>query len=251
MSEGGSHRRSVYCPAPETQDAMHERAHKRDMSLSRLIVELATSDPKRARLVARLRENDLSMARASAAIGRNTTYIQQYLGRGMPKVLSHQDTVALGRILGCDPSEFQHDTLPPAAPRTGTAHSARRLPAVVRIPEIVVNRRINPDAILSPYDPKAATWAMPEPFLRHELHSDPAHVRMLKVEDDAMMPELRAGDRVLIDTSRPWPSLGELYVLWDGNAIVVKRVAWPRRHHRGGKPGLHTGLFRTAREKCT
>ena len=52
MSEDGSHRRSVYCPAPETQVAMHERAHKRDMPLSRLIVELARADdPDRHPLV--------------------------------------------------------------------------------------------------------------------------------------------------------------------------------------------------------
>ena len=44
MSEDGSHRRSVYCPVPETRAAMHERARKRDMSLSRLIVELARAD---------------------------------------------------------------------------------------------------------------------------------------------------------------------------------------------------------------
>ena len=52
MSEDGSHRRSVYCPVPETRAAMHERAHKRDMSLSRLIVELARADdPDRHPLV--------------------------------------------------------------------------------------------------------------------------------------------------------------------------------------------------------
>ena len=51
-------------------------------------------------------------------------------------------------------------------------------------------------------------------------------MRILKVEDDAMAPELQAGHRVVIDTSRPWPSLGELYLLWDGNAVVIKCVTW-------------------------
>ena len=46
-----------------------------------------THDQKRARLETLLRENDLSLARVSVAIGRNKTYLQQYLRRGMPAVL--------------------------------------------------------------------------------------------------------------------------------------------------------------------
>ena len=51
-----------------------------------------THDQKRARLETLLRENDLSLARVSVAIGRNKTYLQQYLRRGMPAVLAFQDT---------------------------------------------------------------------------------------------------------------------------------------------------------------
>ena len=64
-----------------------------------------THDQKRARLETLLRENDLSLARVSVAIGRNNkTYLQQYLRRWMPAVLAFQDTETLGRLLGCDPS---------------------------------------------------------------------------------------------------------------------------------------------------
>ena len=38
-----------------------------------------------------------------------------------------------------------------------------------------------------------------------------------------MAPELHPGDRIVVDTSRHWPTLGELFVLWDGNSIVIKR----------------------------
>ena len=185
-----------------------------------------TRDPKRARLAALLRDNDLSLARASAAIGRNTTYLQQYLGRGMPRVLASQDTEALARLLGCDPSELQHEARLAPAPMARNKRSRRRLPAVVAVPEITLNRRTDPDAILGAPDPQETFWRIPDPVLRYDKHADPAHVRILKIEDDMMMPELHPSDRVVVDTSRPWPSLGELYVLWDGNAIVVKRVGW-------------------------
>ena len=42
-----------------------------------------------------------------------------------------------------------------------------------------------------------------------------------------MVPELQAGDRLFVDTSRCTPTIGELFVLWDGNAIVVKRFEPP------------------------
>ena len=50
-----------------------------------------THDQKRARLETLLRQNDLSLARVSVAIGRNKTYLQQYLRRGMPALLAFQD----------------------------------------------------------------------------------------------------------------------------------------------------------------
>ena len=169
------------------------------------------------------------MARASAAIGQNTTYLQQYLGRGMPKVLSYQDTVTLARLLECDPAELQHETRPPHASRTRPKRHRRRPPSLVTIPESPFSRQTDPDTILKPPDPQGTTWRIPEPFLLYESHANLSGVRILNVEDDAMAPELQAGHRVIFDTSRPWPSLGEQYVLWDGNAVVIKRVAWGDR----------------------
>ena len=60
--------------------------------------------------------------------------------------------------------------------------------------------------------------------MRYESGADPAGLRILKLESDAMAPELRLGDRILVDTSRRLPTLGELFVPWDGNAIVLKRT---------------------------
>ena len=147
------------------------------------------------------------MARASAAIGRNTAYLQQYLTRGMPKVLSSQDTVTLSRLLGCDASELQHETRRAPAPRTGSKYVRRRPSAVVSIPEIIVTRDTHPDTVAGPSDPHDASWRIPDPILLHERHADPAHVRILQLEDHVMMPELYPGDRIVLDTSRPWPSL--------------------------------------------
>ena len=183
-----------------------------------------THDQKRARLETLLRQNDLSLARVSVAIGRNKTYLQQYLRRGMPALLAFQDTETLGGLLGCDPSELRHETRPARArpPRT-RRHSPRRS-SLVAIPEITVNARADASTIAEAYAaPESALWRLPEPFLLYEGDADPAGVRILKAEDDAMAPELQPGDRIVVDTFRRWPTLGEPFVMWDGNSIVIKR----------------------------
>ena len=85
-----------------------------------------TRDPKRTRLAALIRDNDLSLAAVSVAIGRNETYVQQYLRRGMPPVLAFQGTETLGRLLGCDPSELRYETRPPRAPQPRTRRTPTR-----------------------------------------------------------------------------------------------------------------------------
>ena len=175
-----------------------------------------THDQKRARLETLLRENDLSLARVSVAIGRNKTYLQQYLRRGMPAVLAFQDTETLGRLLGCDPSELRHETPPARAPPPRTRRHSPRRSSLVAIPEITVNARADASTIAEAYAaPESAPWPwrLPEPFLLYEGDADPAGVRILKVEDDAMAPELQSGDRIVVDTSRHWPTLGELFVM--------------------------------------
>ena len=39
-----------------------------------------------------------------------------------------------------------------------------------------------------------------------------------------MEPELSEGDRPLVDTAHPMPETGQMFVLWDGSGLVVKRV---------------------------
>ena len=43
-----------------------------------------------------------------------------------------------------------------------------------------------------------------------------------------MEPQIREGDRLLVDIARRQPATGKLYVFWDGNGLVVKRVEMPQ-----------------------
>ena len=68
-------------------------------------------DPFRARLGVLFQRNDLTMKRASLAIGRNHSFRHQYLTREHPRVLRPSE--ALANLLGCKPDELRHPAVPP------------------------------------------------------------------------------------------------------------------------------------------
>ena len=53
---------------------------------------------------------------------------------------------------------------------------------------------------------------------------DAADLRILKVGDDSMEPEIREGDRVVVDLSHRLPAAGGTFVLRVGDELVVRRV---------------------------
>ena len=78
--------------------------------------EAVRRDPVRLRLKDLLRRSDLTLKAASLAIGRNKTYLQQYVDRGIPAVLGYRDSETLGEMLGCDPEELRHEVVPKRGP---------------------------------------------------------------------------------------------------------------------------------------
>ena len=81
-----------------------------------------------------------------------------------------------------------------------------------------------PGALADDHVIEKARWFLPEGMIRHEGGANPDAIRVLRVRGESMEPELSEGDRLLVDTSRRVPATGEMFVLWDGNGLVVKRV---------------------------
>ena len=196
-------------------------------------------DPVRERLRHQLWQQNVSLAEASLAIGRNKAYLQQYLARGMPRVLSFQDSETLGQLLGCDPATLRHDTLP--APKPWKAKKRPPGGALATVPEMEVEAAAGPGAWNDGFVLEKARWRLPEGMVRHEGDADPECLRILKVRGKSMEPELREGDRLVIDTARRVPAIGELFVLWDGDGLVVKRVEPVRRQPDDPGPGPDPG----------
>ena len=185
----------------------------------------AGQDPARERLRQALWQQGVSLAEASLALGRNKAYLQQYLARGMPRVLSFQDSETLGTLLGCEAAALRHDTLP--APKPWKAKK-RRPPgagaAMATVAEMEVEAAAGPGAWNDGFVLEKARWRLPEGMVRHEGDAEPESLRILRVRGRSMEPELAEGDRLVVDTARTVPAIGELFVLWDGDGLVVKRV---------------------------
>ena len=199
------------------------------------------NDPVRQKIRDLLWERELNMREASIAIGRNVSYMHGFLERGTPKVLSHRDAEKLAGVLGCDAEALRHAQRPPT--RKGRGRKPRRGPApegspvpLTGIPEVEVEASAGPGALADEYVAEKARWFLPEGMIRYEGGATPDAIRVLRVRGESMEPELSEGDRLLVDTSRRVPATGEMFVLWDGNGLVVKRVELTA--NAGGEPGL-------------
>ena len=185
-------------------------------------------DPVRKRVHHLLRERDATMREASLAIGRGSSYMHQFLERGVPKILRSRDRSALADWLGCDPEELRHDHVPrrrPSKPRV-PRFKPPQLPSapVSAVREMAVDASAGAGALNEDNAAEAARWYMPDAMIRHEGRAAPENLRILGARGDSMEPLIGEGDRIVVDISRKVPVTGELVVLWDGGGLVVKRV---------------------------
>lgn len=189
-------------------------------------------DPIRVRLLKLLQEREIDLKRASLAIGRNATYLHQFIFRGTPKVLPEHLRKALAKLLGVDEGVLRHRTIPPRKPRSkpspgGNVKQAPLsgiLEGYVGIAEIDVRASAGPGAIHEGLEETKTTWLFPEPMVRHEFRAPANALRMLTLVGDSGEPLVSSGDRIVVDTGQRVPAPPGLFVVWDGMGLVFKRV---------------------------
>ena len=157
------------------------------------------------------------------------------------KVISHQDAEKLTGLLGCKAGDLHHAERPPR--RKGTGAKKRRRQEMepgpvplAAVPEVDVEASTGPGTLADEFVAERARWFLPEGMIRYEGGANPGAIRVLRVRGESMEPELSEGDRLLIDTARRVPETGEMFVLWDGSGLVVKRVE--HVNDDGGAPEL-------------
>lgn len=166
----------------------------------------------RAALDTEIRARGQSYASISRLLGRNETYIQQYVRRGVPRTLERDDLRAIARHLGIAPARIGEpaDAAQPVAARPSDASAPTDF---VRIGAIGGGEASFGLAFHAGWIGDLAST-----------HVDA--LAMLRVEGDAMMPTLVPGDHLVIDTGDAAARLRDgLYALRLDDAVMVKRLA--------------------------
>ncbi len=165
------------------------------------------TDGARERLATLARERGSSLAALSRMLGRNGTYLQQYISKGSPRRLEEADRRKLARFFGIADSEL------------GGLVEAEPNRDWVPVPRLPVEASAGPGTMGASELPVDA-FRFSRRWLR-EQGLEPAQLSSIRVMGDSMEPLLRDGDEILIDRT-PRPFREGVHVVRLGEALHVK-----------------------------
>ena len=178
----------------------------------------------RQRLDALIAERGEDYASLSRLIGRNPTYIQQFVKRGVPRRLSEYDRRKLAahfgiaeRLLGGPPDRAGHAVMA----RAGIASTPGDY---VLIPHLDIGASAGAGAEPGPELP-VAVLAFQSSWVRGLASGRPEALSVIRVEGDSMLPTLADGDNILVDTDDSERLRDGIYVLRTDDALLVKRLS--------------------------
>ena len=181
---------------------------------------MINADP-RARLLALATEQGVSLAALSALIGRNSTYLQQFVRKGSPRKLEEQDRRRLAEFLGVDEGELGAPEYNSSAPSKGLPGKRGAHDGWLDIPRLAVEASAGPGAIPAG-DEAVGALRFSARWLRQQ-GFEPAQLSAILVAGDSMEPLLRDGDEILVDRT-PRPLRDGVHVVRVGDSLMVKRV---------------------------
>lgn len=180
-------------------------------------------DPRQT-LAELARQRGTSLAALSRMIGRNGTYLQQYITKGSPRKLEEEDRRHLARffainesLLGGAPGESGDKSYEPA-----------QRDDWVDVPRLSLRASAGPGAIGGGQEVAFDAFRFSRRWLR-EQGLEPGMLSAIRVMGDSMEPLLRDGDEILVDRSQR-PFRDGVHVLRWGDVLHVKRV-------QSGQPG--------------
>jgi hypothetical protein len=160
-------------------------------------------------------------ASLSRRLGRNPTYIQQFIKRGVPRRLSEHDRRLLAEHLGIAERLL-------GGPDTGTIVTrpdlVRSKGDYVLIPRLSVGASAGTGRETGPETPLAAL-AFQSNWVREVASGRPEALSVIGVEGDSMLPTLADGDQILVDSDDRDRLRDGIYVLRTDDALLVKRLS--------------------------
>ena len=169
----------------------------------------------RTRLLQLVGEQGASLSGLSEMLGRNSTYLQQFIRKGSPRKLEETDRRRLAQFFGVDEAELG------APEEFSPTPSAKPRGEWVDVPRLPLGASAGPGLLPGEELPIGA-FRFSARWLR-EQGLDPAQLSAIRVEGDSMEATLRDGDEILVDRSpRNWRD--GIHVVRSGDALMVKRL---------------------------
>ena len=176
---------------------------------------MESPDPRK-RLLALAEQRGVSLSQLSALVGRNTSYLQQFVRKGSPRKLEETDRRTLASFFAVAESELG---APEDISRAAVPKPARG--QWVDVPRLALGASAGPGALAGDEQPIGA-FRFAARWLRGQ-GLDPAMLSAIAVAGDSMEPTLRDGDEILIDRS-PRPARDGIHVVRVEDALLVKRL---------------------------
>ena len=156
-------------------------------------------------------QNGDDFAGLSKLIGRNPTYIQQFIKRGSPKKLAEVERGILARYFGVAENML-------GGPPANGAKTGIRL-----IPKLAVGASAGPGAIPD-HETPAGKIGFDEKWLRKQ-GLDPSKLSLIQVDGDSMSPTLNHGDDIMVDNRVAGAMRDGIHVIRFDDVLMVKRLA--------------------------
>jgi phage repressor protein C with HTH and peptisase S24 domain len=167
--------------------------------------------PTRQRLTELSRQKGTSLASLSRMLGRNTTYLQQYISKGSPRKLEEEDRRRLAKFFGVSETEL-------GATQEKSYDGAGDW---VEVPRLLIEVSAGPGAATAS-EQQFDSFRFSHRWLR-EQGLDPGRLSAVRVIGDSMEPLLREGDDLLVDLAER-PFRDGIYVVRLDDSLLVKRV---------------------------
>ena len=173
------------------------------------------TDP-RGRLLDLAAGRQVSLAQLSALIGRNASYLQQFVRKGSPRKLEEGDRRTLAQFFGVDESVL-------GAPEDNSRIIGGKTPRAdwLDVPRLALGASAGAGAF-GGEEQAIGAFRFAARWLRGQ-GLDPSQLSAIAVTGDSMEPTLRDGDEILVDRSRRTLSDG-IHVVRTGDALLVKRL---------------------------
>ena len=166
---------------------------------------------ERARLVELTEKSRTSLASLSAMLGRNPSYLQQFVRKGSPRKLEEADRRRLAEFFGVDEVELGADPV---------MSSKREFDDFVAVPRLALDASAGPGAF-SAEEISFDSFRFSRRWLR-EMGLEGADLTAIRVEGDSMEPLLRSGDEIFVDRNK---RAGEgVHVVRIGDVLHVKQI---------------------------